>query len=315
MSERHTEGIVERQPAAKEQARTRQLMRRVTIASVIVAVALIVAKIIAWLLSDSVALLSTLADSMLDALASIVTLIAVRHALQPADQEHRFGHGKAEALAALAQAAFIAGASIFLLIEAGKQLVNPAPITAELTGIGVMAFAIILTLGLVAYQSRVVRQTQSLAISADRLHYSGDLLINGSVIVSLGVHWLWGIQWIDPLFAIGIVGFLSYNAYQIGKSALDMLMDRELPDAERAKIRTIVMAHAEVRDMHDLRTRRSGLNSFIQLHLELPADIRLLQAHTIAELVEQDLLAAFPGAEVLIHQDPAGTEAVGTISD
>lgn len=288
-----------------EQAR---LLRLATTASVSVAATLIVAKFVAWMLSDSVAILSTLADSMLDAMASVVTLIAVRHAVQPADREHRFGHGKAEALAALAQAAFITGSGVFLLIEAGRRMFNPEPIRAEFIGMGVMVFSVAMTIGLVSYQSWIIRRTQSVAIGADRLHYAGDVLINGSVILSLGIHWLWGVTWVDPLFAIGIVVFLLYNGVLIAREALNMLMDRELPDEEREKIRTIVMAHPEVRDMHDLRTRRAGLDTFIQLHLELDPNMRLLQAHAIADMVEAELMDAYPGAEVLIHQDPAGLE-------
>lgn len=285
-----------------------RLMRQATIASVCVATVLIATKLVAWHLTDSVALLSTLIDSVLDAAASIVTLIAVRHAVQPADREHRFGHGKAEALAGLGQAAFVTGSGCFLLVETVQRFIEPQPVTNELVGIVVMALAIGLTLGLVAFQRFVIRRTGSIAISADSLHYTGDLLINGSVAVSLGIFWIWGWSYADPLFALAIVGYLMWNAWRIGRDALDVLMDRELPDEARQRIKEIVEAHPETRALHDLRSRRSGNDTFIQFHLELDPHISLLRAHEIADEVEADVVRAFPDAEVIIHQDPAGYE-------
>jgi ferrous-iron efflux pump FieF len=290
------------------EAETTRLLHRATTAAVAVALVLIVAKLGAFLLTDSVAILSTLVDSLLDALASLLNLVAVRHALQPADREHRFGHGKAEALAGLGQAGFIAGSAAFLLFEAGRRLVSPQPLGAETVGIGVMVLSIALTLALVAYQRRVVRRTRSVAISADSLHYKGDLLVNAGVIVSLAAGAALGWTWIDPAFAIAIAGYIVYCAWQILREVLNVLMDHELPDEERARIRKIAMAHPEVRAMHDLRTRRSGMMTFIQFHLELDGAIKLTRAHEISDRVEADVMAAFPGAEVIIHQDPAGIE-------
>jgi ferrous-iron efflux pump FieF len=284
-------------------------MRRATIASVTVALILIGAKFAAWLVTDSVAILSTLVDSLLDAGASIVTLVAVRHATQPADAEHRFGHGKAEALASLGQAAFIAGSAVLVLFEAVRRLIAPKPVAQELVGIGVMAFSVVLTLVLVVYQARVVRRTGSLAIGGDALHYKGDLLTNASVIVSLGASLLWGLGFLDSLFAIGIVLYLLWSAWQIARAALDQLMDRELSDAERRQVADLVMAHPEARAVHDLRTRKAGLFTFIQFHLELDPGITLMRAHEISDAIEERIRAAFPGAEVIVHQDPAGHEA------
>lgn len=283
-----------------------RLMRQATVASVAVAMTLIVAKLIAWLLTDSVALLSTLVDSVLDAAASVVILIAVRHAVQPADREHRFGHGKAEALAGLGQAAFVAGSGCFLLVETSRRFVQPVPVANELVGILVMALAVALTLFLVGFQRYVIRRTGSIAISSDSLHYTGDLLINGSVAVSLGIFWVWGWPYADPIFALGIVGYLMWNAWRIGRDALDMLMDRELPEAERERIKEIVEAHPDTRAVHDLRSRRSGTDTFIQFHLELDPHLSLLRAHEIADEVEAAVVRAFPAAEVIIHQDPQG---------
>ncbi len=284
------------------------LMRRATLASVGVASTLIVIKLIAWNLTDSVALLSTLIDSILDAAASLVTLLAVRHAIQPADREHRFGHGKAEALAGLGQAAFVAGSGCFLLVETVRRFLRPVPVENELIGIVVMAISIGLTLGLVAYQRYVIRQTGSVAVGADSLHYTGDLLINGSVAISLGIFWIWGWPYADPIFALAIVAYLLWNAWRIGADALDILMDRELPEDERARIKAIVEAHPDTRAMHDLRSRRSGTDTFIQFHLELDPHISLLRAHEISDEVEAEIIRAFPAAEVIIHQDPEGIE-------
>ncbi len=285
-----------------------RLMRLATLTSVAVSLILIVAKTAAWWLTDSVAILSTLVDSLLDAAASILTLFAVHHAVQPADAEHRFGHGKAEALASLGQAAFVAGSGCLVLAEAVRRFFEPKPIGQEYIGIGVMAFSILLTLGLVFVQRSVIRRTGSLAVRGDALHYAGDLLINGSVIAALLINLVWGWRYADSIFAIAIVAYLLWNAWQIGRQALDQLMDRELGDEERARIITIVRNHPEARAVHDLRTRRAGLLTFIQLHLELDPKMALVRAHEISDAIEADLHAAFPNAEVIIHQDPEGYE-------
>ncbi len=294
--------------AAVDPRRAGRLMTLATYASTGVALTLIVAKLFAWWMTDSVAVLSTLIDSVLDAAASVLTLLAVHHAIQPADREHRFGHGKAEALAGLGQAAFVAGSGFLLLIEAIKRIIQPVPMQKEWIGVVVMLLAIVLTLILVAFQSYVVRKTRSVAINADSLHYKGDLLINGSVLAALGVHYFWGVRYLDPILAIGVVAYLLWNAWKIALDALDMLMDRELPDEDRAKIKEIVAAHKDVRSFHDLRSRRSGTDTFIQLHLELDPDMPLVRAHEIADQVEDKIRKAFPSAEVIIHQDPEGLE-------
>ncbi len=284
------------------------LMRRATYASLSVAIILICAKLVAWSLTESVAMLSTLVDSMLDGLASLVTLIAVRQALVPADREHRFGHGKAEALAAMAQAAFVAGSAVIVVFHAGSRLFQPTPLAATDIGIAVMILSITLTLGLVLFQSYVIRHSRSIAISADSLHYKGDLLINLAVIGALVLTPFLDMPFLDPLTGAGIAAYLLYGAWRIVGDALDMLMDRELPEEDRAKIRAIATKHAAVASLHDLRTRRSGSDLFIQLHLEMDGDMPLKKAHVIADLVEYEIQEAFEGAEVLIHQDPEGLE-------
>jgi ferrous-iron efflux pump FieF len=284
------------------------LLRRATNASVLIATFLIAIKLAAWLSTGSVAVLSALIDSILDLVASLATLFAVRHALSPADSEHRFGHGKAEAIAGLAQATFIAGSSTLLLIEAARRFIRPVPI--ENTGIGlvVISVAIVATVVLVALQRHVVRRTGSLAIAGDSLHYAGDLLTNLGVIVSLLVSAWFGWVYADPVFGAAIALFLYYNAWIIGRRALGMLMDHELSDTDREKILAIALNHPEVSDVHELRTRESGPNRFIQFHLEMDGSMTLRRAHEIADEVEAELLTAFPAAEIIIHQDPAGLE-------
>ncbi|RMD61541.1 MAG: cation diffusion facilitator family transporter [Alphaproteobacteria bacterium] len=285
-------------------------MRLATYASVSVAGTLIVVKFAAWVLTDSVSLLSTLIDSLLDAAASLVNLFAVRHALAPPDREHRFGHGKAEPLAALGQSTFIAGSALFLVIEAGQRLYEPQPVQRGEVGIGVMVFAIVVTFALTRFQAHVVRRTGSVAIRADSLHYVGDLLVNAAVIVALVLSAQLGWIYADPLFGIAIAAYILRTAWIIARGAMDMLMDRELPDAERERIKQIVLAHREVTALHDLRTRVSGPRIFIQVHIEMDGDMSLYRAHEIADTVEAALRAAYPDAEVIIHQDPAGLEQV-----
>jgi len=282
------------------------LMKLATYASVTVATVLIVTKAVAWVLTDSVSLLSTLIDSLLDVGASLVNLIAVRHALEPADREHRFGHGKAEALAGLAQAAFIGGSAMFLVVQAGERLINPRFVVNTEIGHGVMVLAIVLTIGLVVFQRYVVRKTGSIAITADSAHYQMDVLVNLSVIVSLLMVSEFGLVWADPAFAIAIAGYILWGAWQIGVASMNMLMDRELPDGDRQRIREIALAHPAVVGVHDLRTRSAGNQLFIQMHLEMNGDITLHDAHVISDQVEASVMKAFPNAQVLIHEDPEG---------
>jgi ferrous-iron efflux pump FieF len=278
-----------------------RLMRQATLLSMAVAVLMV-----AWILTGSVALLSTLVDSILDGIAALINFLAVRHALQPADHDHRFGHAKAEPLAGLAQSAFIAGSALFLLGEAAERLFNPAPVKDAAFGIAVMLMAVLVTLGLVLFQRLVVKRTGSLAISADHLHYSGDLMMNVAVIVSLLLSSTLGLTIADPLFAVLIAGYLVYGSWSIAVRSYNLLMDHEFPEPERQRIVDICLAEPGIFGVHDLRTRSAGLTDFIQVHLSMDPEMTLRQAHSLSDRVELSLRQAFPSADVIIHQDPHG---------
>lgn len=285
-----------------------RLLGIATRASVATASLLVVVKAGAWLVTGSVSVLASLVDSLMDVAASLVNHFAVRYSLVPADAEHRFGHGKAEPLAGLAQATFIAGSAIFLVLEAVDRLLHPRPLEQAAVGIGIMVFAMIATFALVVFQRYVVRRTGSTAIRADSLHYVTDLLANGSIIAALVLSSLgWGV--VDPLIALVIAAYILYSARRIGRDALDLLMDRELPDDERQRILDIARAHARTYGVHELRTRQSGSTKFVQLHLEMNDALPLVEAHAIATEVENAIIAAFPDADVVIHQDPVGLVA------
>jgi ferrous-iron efflux pump FieF len=285
-----------------------RLRRLATYASVSAATLLIVVKFGAWLETGSVALLSSLVDSLLDAAASLVNLLAVRHAMSPADREHRFGHGKAEPLAVLGQSAFITGSAMLLLAEAVRRLIWPVPVENPPAGIAVIVFSIAVTIGLVAFQRHVVRRTGSVAISADELHYRSDLVLNLSVIAALVLSSAVDFPLIDPMFGAAIGIWIVYSAVRLARLSLFQLMDHELPDDEREKIRAIAQSHLEVLAAHDLRTRVAGPTAFIQIHLEMDGGMSLVRAHQISDEVEAKLRSAYPNAEVIIHQDPEGVE-------
>lgn len=293
---------------AVSSAEAERLKRLATNAAVTVAGILIVIKLWAWAMTGSVAMLASLVDSTLDLFASALNLFAVRHALTPADREHRFGHGKAEALAGLGQAVFIGGSAVFLAFQSAERLAHPAPVEQSALGLVVIGVSIVLTIALVMLQRHVIRRTRSLAISADRLHYVTDIATNAGVVAALVLSGLYGLHIADPLIGIAIGGVIALGAVNILRGAFDELMDRELDDPDRERIKVIVRAQDEIVSLHDLRTRRSGHRTFIQLHLELPPKMTLIQAHRISDKVEQAVMAAFPGAEVLIHQDAAGVE-------
>ena len=283
-------------------------MRRAALASVSVSLFLVVIKSIAYFATGSVAVLAALADSGLDLFTAWLNWIAIRSALTPADAEHRFGHGKAEPLAGLAQGAFIAGSALFLVIQSIIRLISPEPIENATVALVVMGISIVGAGGLVVYQRRVVAETGSLAISADRMHYKADLVTNVGVVVAVALAGLLGWTRADPIIALGVAAFMVSSATSVFRQSYDQLMDRELPDDDRAKIKEIVMRHAEVRSLHDLRTRAAGIDTFIQIHIELDPAMSLMRAHQVSDEVERDLCATFPRAEVIIHQDPAGVE-------
>ena len=290
-------------PLATGEERAR-LLRLATRASVAVALILIVLKATVWISTSSVSLLAGLIDSLMDAAASIINLFAVGYALKPADKEHRFGHGKAEALAGLAQSAFITGSAVLVLLQGINRLLNPEPLDTAWAGVAVMVFSIAATLGLLAIQKHVIARTNSTAVGADSLHYRSDLLLNLSIIIALLLAHF-GIQQADALFGLGIALFIGYGAVRIGLDAIQILMDHELPDEVRAEALHIARSVPDVIDVHDLRTRQSGQHWFMQLHLELPATLTLADAHERGEQARLAIIARYPQADVLVHKDPA----------
>lgn len=282
------------------------LVRYATYASVSIAIVLIGVKLIAWLMTGAVSLQATLIDSLLDAAASLINLFAVRRAQRPATTSYRFGHGKAEAIAALGQSMFIAASAVWLLYEATTRIFNPEPVVEPHIGITVMVLAMALTLGLIIFQQYVVRHTNSAAIKADSIHYRSDFLINGGVIVSLlGAQW-YGFTWLDPLTGGIIALYIVYTAWTICLEAFSILMDRELSEDLRLRIIEIAKSHPESRGVHELRTRSSGHHKFIQFHLELDDEMTLTRSHEISDEIEELILNEFPHSEVIIHQDPKG---------
>ena len=277
-----------------------------TYASISVAITLIIAKFAGFLITDSVAMLSSLVDSAVDFLASTITLRGVRRAMQPPDRGHRFGHGKAEPLAALLQAAFIVGSALLLAGEAVDRFVHPQSVQESSIGIAIMVLAIVLTVALVTFQRYVVMKTKSVAIDADRLHYLSDLFLNLAVGASLILGEFTGATFYDPLFALLVTGILLHSAAQISRQSLHILMDHELPEEERAQIREAVLAQKGVRGLHDLRTRSDGEYRFIELHLEMDGQMLLRVAHATGDAVERSICSIFPNAQVLIHHDPEG---------
>mgnify|MGYP001160601779 CR=1 FL=1 len=284
------------------------LRRLAATASLAVAVTLALAKLAAAIATGSLAVLSSLIDSLADIVASAITFLSVQIAQQPPDRGHRFGHGKAESLSALAQSALIGGTALFVLIDAVRRLGDPRPVTAAGIGVAVIGFAIVATLALVAFQRHVVRRTGSQAIDADSVHYQADLATNLSVIASLLLgSWL-GWLWVDPVMGAAIALYLGWHAIRIARGAVHVLMDHELPAETRQRIKDIVLAHPEVHGLHDLRTRESGATQFIELHIELDGALTVAAAHEITDAIEAELFAAFPMAEVILHQEPAGLD-------
>ncbi|MGB5191438.1 MAG: cation diffusion facilitator family transporter [Polyangiales bacterium] len=279
-------------------------LRIATYSSVTTALLLVSMKLGAWLMTGSVSILASLMDSLMDSAASTLNLLAVRYSLVPADEEHRFGHGKAEPLAGLAQAAFISGSAVFLILHAVERLRFPRVLEDVGIGVAVMVVSIVLTALLLLIQRRAIRQTQSTAIRADALHYATDLLTNLTVIVALLLS-SYGWVWADSAMAIGVAAYIFYSAGRIGYEAVQHLMDRELGPEIEEQILTIARREPEVRGIHDLRTRQSGQMRFVQLHLELDGDLALDRAHAIADRIEREIAALLPDAEVIIHQDPS----------
>lgn len=287
------------------------LTARAALASVSVALFLIGLKTWASWETGSIAMLGSLADTALDLIASLITFFGVRYAAMPADEEHRFGHGKAEALAALFQVVLISVSAIGIAWRAIDRLGSGARTEGLELGVGVSAIAIAVTLGLLLYQRRVIKRTGSVAIMTDHVHYQSDLLLNLSVIAALVLDQWLGFGLADPLFGIAIAAWLLYGGWRGASHAIDQLMDREWEDDKRDRFLAMVKAHPEMQGIHELRTRTSGGVDFAQFHIWLDPQMTVAQAHRVMDEIEAEISAQFPGTEILIHPDPKGLEEPG----
>ncbi len=267
---------------------------------------LILLKGYAYWQSGSAAVLATLTDSMTDAGISLTMLMAIRLSIKPADENHRYGHGKVEGLAALFQAAMMTGAGTFLLFEGLHRFVEPRDVEHHLLGISVAVISIILTMILIGVQNYALKRAPSLAVESDRAHFTTDVFLNASVMLALIAHMKGWASWVDPAAALAIAGYFGWTAFTIGKKAADMLMDRELPDAVRQRIIKTAQNHPEILGIHDLRTRRSGMSLHISFDVEIDPEFTLRQAHDVIRGLEQKILEDYPYAEILIHMDPHG---------
>lgn len=279
---------------------------RAGIASASVAATLIALKGYASWTTGSAAMLGSLADTTLDLIASLVTLYSVRVAAEPADRQHRFGHGKAEAIAAFFQVVLISISAFWIAVGSVERLLSGKRPEAAGTGIIVSLIALALTLALVTYQRRVIARTGSIAISTDRMHYQSDLLLNAAVIGALALDHYAGLGGIDAVAGIGIALWLLHGAYRASQHAIDELMDKEWPEERRRAFVEVANRHPELRGIHELRTRTAGHKDFVQFHVWVDPDMTVGEAHRVMDEVEDKLRAAFPGVEILIHPDPAG---------
>ena len=282
------------------------LTSRAALASIAMAIFLIGLKIWAALQTSSMAMLGSLADSILDLVASLVVLLGVRVAALPADRDHRFGHGKAEALAALVQVIIITISALFIGVRSVQRILGGAETSDAELGIAVSVVAIVFTFALVIYQRHVVRKTGSVAIATDRLHYASDLMLNASVIVALVLDQYGGVVGADAVFGLLIALWLAWGAWKSSSHALDQLMDREWPDEQRERFLDAAKAYPELAGLHDLRTRTSGTHNFVQFHVWVPAEWTVKEAHDRIDRVEEALQEQFPATEILIHLDPEG---------
>ncbi len=281
----------------------KQILKLTSTASVCTAFTLIALKTWAWLASDSISILASLVDSSMDSLASLISFLSIRVALKPPDKAHRFGHGKAESLAALAQAAFIAGSAAFLLLQSIERIIEPKMMQHTELGLWVMAASVLLTLALVSLQRWAMRRVASQALAADSLHYVSDLLSNVMIIVALALT-NFGFKQADAYFGLFLVLWILKNVWDIAKSALDDLMDRELPEEERKQIIELISNTPGVLGFHDLKTRSSGGCYFIQFHVEVFSQLTFEQAHDITDKLDHKIKTHFENVDVIIHTDP-----------
>lgn len=285
-----------------------RLLKLATYASVSTALLLVLLKAGAWLLSGSVSILASFTDSLTDLAASALNLLAVRLALQPADNKHPFGHGKAEGLSALAQSAFIGGSAVFLFLNAAGRLMKPEPLQHTGWGIAVMVVSVVATLLLVAFQRYVLKRTSSQAVAADSLHYVTDLLSNAAVLAALLMA-AYGWHSADGWLALGAAVWILKSAFDIGKEAVNTLMDKSLDPEQNQSVERAALAVPGVEGVHDLKTRRAGAQVFVQLHIEVDGSRNLADAHETAKAVAAGIRALFENAEVVVHTDPAAKSA------
>ncbi len=283
-----------------------KLTARVTLLSVSCASVLIVAKIVAWRLSGSIATLASLADSALDLIASLATFYAVRYAVAPPDAEHRYGHGKAEAFGSLIQAGLVFASAALIGQEAVDHILHPMPLTHEGWAMGAMAASTGLTVLLILAQTRVLRQANSVAVSGDRAHYAADVASNLVAFAGIALAMLTGSAWIDAAAGLLVTAWLVWGAISVFRQSSLQLMDHELPPEARAQILSLAGDDPRIIDIHDLRTRAAGPYVHIQMHAELAGETTLADCHHILIAAERRVLKAFPAADILIHADPYG---------
>ena len=290
------------------QTSTKPLVRSASIASLLVASTLIALKYYGWITTSSVSMLGSLADSLIDFLASVFVLIAISYSFLPPDREHRFGYGKSEGLAAFIQSLLIGVSGIYVLVEAIKRLLNPSPINQPSIAIYIILISIVLTLALIMYQKYVVKISKSVAIESDQYHYLTDTIINISVLFSLIITGWTRFIFIDALVGFFISGVVLYTAFILLKKSFKILLDQEIESSDRDQIKKIALQHPEVLGFHDLRTRDTGRNYIIQFHLELDPKMSLLESHEITDEVTVNVLNIYPGSELIIHTDPLGVD-------
>ena len=282
------------------------LNRSAALASIAVAIVLVSLKAWAAWTSGSTAMLGSLADTVLDLVASIATLVGVWVAAQPDDAKHRFGHGKAEALAAMFQVVLISISALALASQAIDAMTGGARVAGASEGIAVSLIAMAATLALLAWQRHVIARTGSLAIATDHVHYQSDLLLNLAVIAALALDRIAGIAGADPAFGLAIALWLGWGAWKASSRAIEQLMDQEWPEDKKARFVEVLGRHPELRGVHDLRTRTSGNRDFVQFHVWVAPEMSVREAHRVMDEIEAKLLSEFPGVEMLIHPDPEG---------
>ncbi|PZP56469.1 MAG: hypothetical protein DI586_03500 [Micavibrio aeruginosavorus] len=280
------------------------LASSVTIGLVIV---LIFAKTVAYVFSGSASVLSSLVDSISDIGMSLMTWLSIRWSLKPADEDHRHGHGKIEGVSALFQAAVLTGSAVFLLFTAIDRFIEPQKMTDHLYALMLMFLSVLMSLVMTYVQNQAQKETGSLALEADKAHYSTDVWMNGAVMIVVFFDYMkWAPMWLDTAATALIAALFAKTAYCIAVKALDMLMDREVEPETKARIFKIVTSPQEVKGVHDLRVTRSGMKMFVSFDMEVDANLLLWSAHEIAQEAEYRILKEFPNAEILIHLDPEG---------